>query len=92
MSHQWYLIKTQANREKFVYKQLVQRNFEAYLPLEAKSRQWSDRVKIIEFPKYKQYLFVKTSIDRKLELYEIKYLLEIVSKVPEIDGKPDISF
>ncbi len=57
----WYAIYTHSNAEKKLYKQLVERNIQAYLPVTTKQRQWSDRVKIIEQPLFKSYLFINVT-------------------------------
>ena len=55
----WLAVYTKSRWEKKVYGLLVEQGFEAYCPLNKVSRQWSDRVKIVEEPLFKSYDFVR---------------------------------
>jgi len=66
MSYNWYALYTFPRFEKKVYKRLVERGIEAYLPLQKKLRKWKDRKKWIEEPLIRSYIFVKIS---ELEYY-----------------------
>ncbi len=57
----WYACYTRARHEKRVDAQLRERGFEAYLPLVPRLRQWHDRKKVVEFPLFPGYVFVRTS-------------------------------
>jgi len=59
--YQWYAIYTRSRYEKKLFKLLQQKDIECYLPLKVESKQWSDRVKKVEEPLLKGYLFVKVS-------------------------------
>lgn len=66
--YQWYAIYTRSRGEKVTAKLLSDQGFEAYLPLQKKLRQWSDRKKWVEVPYINSYIFVKTS---EKEYYDI---------------------
>ncbi len=55
----WLAVYTKSRWEKKVYGLLVDQGFEAYCPLNKVSRKWSDRVKIVEEPLFKSYVFVR---------------------------------
>lgn len=57
----WYALYTKSRTEKKVYKELVEKGIETYLPLEKKLKQWSDRKKWVDEPFINSYIFVKTS-------------------------------
>ncbi|MGQ8338387.1 UpxY family transcription antiterminator [Sunxiuqinia sp. A32] len=59
--YQWYAVYTRSRYEKKLYKLLESQNIECYLPLKVEDKQWSDRVKKIEEPLLRSYLFVKVS-------------------------------
>ena len=59
----WYAVYTRPRAEKQVYERLLEKGIEAYLPLQKKLRQWSDRKKWVETPLFSSYVFVK--IDRR---------------------------
>ena len=54
----WYAVYTKPRWEKKVRASLEGRNIVSYCPLNRVSRQWSDRVKIVEEPLFKSYVFV----------------------------------
>ena len=63
MEKKWYQIYTKCNAEKKLYNKIKANGFEAFLPLRIVERQWCDRVKKIEEPVLKSYLFAKLTID-----------------------------
>lgn len=64
----WYALYTKSRHEKKVYQKLINQNIEAYLPLEKKIKQWSDRKKKVEEPMIRSYVFVRSS---EKEYYDI---------------------
>lgn len=61
----WYAVYTRPRWEKKVHKLLQEKGIECYCPLNKVHRKWSDRVKIVEEPLFKSYLFVKVNEDEK---------------------------
>jgi transcription antitermination factor NusG len=59
VSLKWYAIYTRPRWEKKVNSLLLQKNIESYCPLNKVRRKWSDRIKTIEEPLFKSYVFVK---------------------------------
>lgn len=59
----WYAVYTNPRAEKQVAQRLQEKGIHAYLPLQKKLRQWSDRKKWVETPLFSSYVFVK--IDRR---------------------------
>lgn len=57
----WYAVRTYNCRERVVAKSFASQNIRYYLPLLTKKRRWSDRIKTIQVPLFKNYLFVKIS-------------------------------
>ncbi|MDO1449784.1 UpxY family transcription antiterminator [Rhodocytophaga aerolata] len=55
----WFAIYTKSKFEKKVYSLLLEQSIEAYLPLQKKLHQWSDRKKWIECPLINSYVFVR---------------------------------
>jgi len=74
----WYAIYTRPRAEKQVSERLNDKGIEAYLPLQKKLRQWSDRKKWIETPLFSSYVFVKitrASYDEVLKTHGVvKYV------------------
>lgn len=61
MSTKWYAIYTRPRWEKKVHGLLTQKGIESYCPLNKIRRKWSDRIKLIEEPLFKSYVFVKVT-------------------------------
>ncbi len=57
----WYALYTRARHEKRVDALLRERGFEAYLPLVPRLRQWHDRKKVVEFPMFPSYVFLRSA-------------------------------
>jgi len=54
----WYAAYTKSRSEKKVLERLTQNGFEAYLPIRRKRHQWSDRLKWVEEPLIRSYIFL----------------------------------
>ncbi len=61
LNYNWYAIRVKSRSEKKVYTDLTELGIEAYLPLQRKLRQWSDRKKWVEIPLISGYVFVYIS-------------------------------
>src|SRR5208282_2245935 len=55
----WYAVQTKARHERAVARYLRSQGLEEYLPLHTVQRQWSDRLKSVELPLLKGYLFCR---------------------------------
>lgn len=58
----WYAAYTKSRTEKKVFEELQQNGIEAYLPLQRKLKQWSDRKKWVEEPLLRCYIFVNIEL------------------------------
>jgi transcription antitermination factor NusG len=61
----WYAVYTKPRWEKKVHARLLERGIESYCPLNKVRKQWSDRVKLVEEPLFKSYVFVHISPDEE---------------------------
>ena len=59
MTKKWFAIYTKPRWEKKVYQLLVAKGVETYCPLNKVKKKWSDRIKTVEEPLFKSYVFVK---------------------------------
>ena len=55
----WHVLYTKPRNEKKVAERLSSAGYTVYCPLQKVRRQWSDRVKVVEEPLFKGYLFIK---------------------------------
>jgi transcription antitermination factor NusG len=58
MEKNWYVLQSKPKNELKVFKQLVNKEVEVYLPLIETVRYWSDRKKKVQVPLFPGYLFV----------------------------------
>ena len=68
MSTKWLAIYTRPRWEKKVHGLLTQKGIESYCPLNKIRRKWSDRVKLVEEPLFKSYVFVKVAEEKRTEV------------------------
>jgi transcription antitermination factor NusG len=80
----WYAVYTKPRWEKKVYGLLAAKGMEAYCPLNRVRKKWSDRVKWVEEPLFKSYVFVRVG---KEELTEVRMTNGVVNFVYWL-GKP----
>lgn len=59
MNPKWLAIYTKPRWEKKVANLLTQKGIETYCPLNKVRRKWSDRIKLVEEPLFKSYVFVR---------------------------------
>lgn len=62
-TRKWMAVYTRPRWEKKVSKLLAEKGVERYCPLNKVRRKWSDRVKVVEEPLFKSYVFVKVNHD-----------------------------
>ena len=82
----WYAVYTKPRWEKKVYRLLVEKDLEAYCPLNRVKKQWSDRVKWVEEPLFKSYVFVRV---REEEFSSVRTVNGVVNFVYWL-GKPAV--
>jgi transcription antitermination factor NusG len=74
----WYVLYTKPRNEKKVAQRLSDAGYEVYCPLQKVKRQWSDRVKVVEEPLFKSYIFIKIEDARREEVFRypgtVRYL------------------
>ena len=61
LTRKWLAIYSRPRWEKKVNQLLVDQGFESYCPLNKVRRKWSDRMKVVQEPLFKSYVFVKVS-------------------------------
>ena len=64
-SKKWYAVYTKPRWEKKVHRLLQEQQVESYCPLNKVHRRWSDRMKVVEEPLFKSYVFVRISEEEK---------------------------
>ena len=64
----WLAVYTRPRWEKKVNQLLADKGVERYCPLNKVRRKWSDRVKVVEEPLFKSYVFVKVNDEDRTEV------------------------
>jgi len=86
MSFKWYAVYTRPRWEKKVDSLLVQKKIESYCPLNKVRRKWSDRMKMVEEPLFKSYVFVHINAAEEKKVREVNGVLNFVYWL----GKPAV--
>ena len=86
MSYKWYAVYTRPRWEKKVNNLLLNKGVESYCPLNKVRRKWSDRIKVVEEPLFKSYVFVKIADEHRTEVRMTDGVINFVYW----DGKPAI--
>jgi len=68
LTSHWYAIYTKPRWEKKVHYLLSEKKIESYCPLNKVRKKWSDRMKIVEEPLFKSYVFAKVSEDERTKV------------------------
>ena len=63
MEKKWYQIYTKSNAEKKLCNKIRVNGLQVFLPVRILKKQWCDRVKVVEEPALKSYLFAKLTDD-----------------------------
>jgi transcription antitermination factor NusG len=90
----WYAAYTRSNHEKRVAEQLDLRNIEQLLPLYSSIRQWKDRRVRLMRPLFPGYVFVRMSLQRRLQVLEVPGIASLVGfgSQPVCMPEEDIQF
>lgn len=82
----WYIVYTYPNLEKRIFTELQKKNVNAYLPMQKKIRNWSDRKKEIRTPLFPNYIFINTTEKERHKFFDINGVVNFIS----FGGKPAV--
>jgi len=68
MDEDWYAIYTKHQHEKVASVHLAKKGFEVLLPLYRTAHRWKDRTQVVQLPLFPCYVFLRGSLERKLEI------------------------
>jgi len=74
----WRAAYTRARHEKKVTSALGERGFEVYLPLVARSSQWHDRLRLVEWPMFSGYVFVRMAASESVLVLGVPGVVSLV--------------
>ena len=85
----WYAVYTKHQHEKSATDLLARKGFNVLLPLYRTPHRWKDRVQIVALPIFPCYLFVHTSLQRKLEILQTPGIFWLVGHGGHASLVPD---
>jgi transcription antitermination factor NusG len=65
----WYVLYTKPRNEKKVAERLTAAGYSVYCPLHKVRRQWSDRIKTVEEPLFRSYVFIQIEDAKRDEVF-----------------------
>ncbi|HUR12016.1 MAG TPA: UpxY family transcription antiterminator [Flavitalea sp.] len=86
LSNKWYAVYTKPRWEKKVHQRFSEKGWETYCPLNKVEKQWSDRIKIVEEPLFKSYVFLRIPEEMANEVRMINGVVNFVYWL----GKPAV--
>lgn len=86
MSKKWLAVYTRPRWEKKVNQLLAEKGTESYCPLNKIRRKWSDRIKVVEEPLFKSYVFVRIEDEERTAVRMTPGVINFVYW----DGKPAV--
>lgn len=91
MMKQWIAVYTKPRHEKTVLSQFTEKGTESYLPMIRQKHRWSDRMKWVDVPIFKSYIFAHIELKDSLEVLQtrgVNHLVKFQNKIaviPEIE-------
>ena len=69
--NKWFVLTTKSRQEKKVAETLENAGFTVYCPLQNVKRTWSDRIKIVEEPLFRGYIFIHIHENNRDEVFNV---------------------
>ena len=85
---EWYAVYIKSRHEFQVSDRLSLKNVEVFLPTVERLQKWKDRKKLVVFPLFPGYLFVRTTKEAK-NLLNVLKVTGVVRMLCTIPGEPD---
>ena len=82
----WLAVYTKPRWEKKIDQLFTERGIESYCPLNRVHRKWSDRIKLVEEPLFKSYVFVRVNEEEEKQVRWVNGVLNFVYWL----GKPAV--
>ena len=82
----WYALYTRPRHEKKAAELLSEKDFEVYLPLIKKVRQWKDRKKKVDMPLFNSYIFVNFEYNQRFDVLKTHGIVKIIN----FSGEPAV--
>ena len=86
---QWIAVYTKPRHEKTVCKNFEEKTIESYLPLIRQKHRWSDRMKWVETPFFKSYIFAHIDPKNYIDVLQTRGVHHIIKFQNKIAVIPD---
>lgn len=86
---QWIAVYTKPRHEKTVYNNFEEKTIESYLPLIRQKHRWSDRMKWVETPFFKSYIFAHIDLKNYIDVLQTRGVNHIIKFQNKIAVIPD---
>jgi transcriptional antiterminator RfaH len=87
---EWIAVYTKPRHEKSVLSEFTVKDIESYLPLVRQKHRWSDRMKWVETPIFKSYIFAHIELKNNLEVLQTRGVNHIIKFQNKIAVIPDM--
>ena len=71
LDKKWFVLATKSRQEKKNAETLMNAGFTVYCPLQKVKRKWSDRIKIVEEPLFRGYIFIYIENNKRDEVFDV---------------------
>lgn len=89
MGPAWYAVYTKFQHDKSAAAQLERKDFEVFFPVYRTVHRWKDRNQIVVLPLFPCYLFLRTELDRKIEILRTAGVRSIVESAGHACAVPE---
>lgn len=69
--HEWFALRVRSNYERKVAEALRGKGYEEFLPVYRQRKRWSDRMRDVELPLFKGYVFSRFNVEKRLPILTI---------------------
>jgi transcription antitermination factor NusG len=89
LKRHWYAITVKSKHEFKVFEKLQCSNIESFLPTIERLRQWKDRKKLVVFPLFPNYVFVRL-LPNYMEVLTVLKIKGVVRFLGSTQGNPEV--
>jgi len=85
--NEWIAVYTKPRHEKVVQAEFEEKQIESYLPLIRKKHRWSDRMKWVETPIFKSYIFARIELKNYMDVLQthgVHHIIKFQNKIAVI--------
>jgi transcription antitermination factor NusG len=85
----WYAAYTKHQHEKRVADHFTNKGFEVFFPVYAVAHRWKDRTQMVTLPLFPCYIFLRTDLERKLDILRTPGVFGLVGNSGRATSIPD---